>query len=552
MLNPSHSEWKQQFWWSMLAAVSSLVTLTLSFWDCTGSHFDCIVGDLAKVHYPCKKHRFHYFSPVFSGSALFTYTCMWTRFNATLGGSVLHPVGGGYMIRSLSCPPVLASVIVSSCFSVWLYKALIIAAGICLADSAALHATSLPSPAPPSHQRYPTCSTQAPALTPFPPHSMRSPQPSHSPNYPAAPSYNAENMLQGTSTTPGQAFFPSFQSQSDLPQSGTGGRLSLSLSPTPSQPLCRRAGPGPGPTSVESVLRSQLERSSGQGSQSTSPGSYTRRGTRHPKNISHLISRDSDSSGDNRSGRSNRFDARSEKSNDDRRNRGGERFDMRTGKGDNERFDSRPSTNRLSNRYSANAERVGSGGNGGWSRCERYGTRSARRHEGSVAGSMALSSHRSMFESPASLRALSITSSSSNSNSSSCSEADSCSDSNSEEANTRAAGSPADYGPAPGPTVYRRRVGARATPPSVLPPPSASICMASKPSGDTAWSALFPGSNGEMHHCNKQTGGDSRLVHPGMLHNPMQAPVAETPGPPPGTPYSAAAAAAARFGKKVE
>lgn len=48
-----------------------------------------------------------------------------SRLNALLGGSVLHPRGGGYALAALASPAVLATICVSGCASVWLYAVLV-------------------------------------------------------------------------------------------------------------------------------------------------------------------------------------------------------------------------------------------------------------------------------------------------------------------------------------------------------------------------------------------------------------------------------------------
>lgn len=48
-----------------------------------------------------------------------------SRLNAMLGGSVLHPRGGGYALAVLVSPALLATICLSGCASVWLYAILV-------------------------------------------------------------------------------------------------------------------------------------------------------------------------------------------------------------------------------------------------------------------------------------------------------------------------------------------------------------------------------------------------------------------------------------------
>lgn len=47
-----------------------------------------------------------------------------SRVNALLGGSVLHPTGGGYALAVLASPTLMSAICLSGCASVWLYDAL--------------------------------------------------------------------------------------------------------------------------------------------------------------------------------------------------------------------------------------------------------------------------------------------------------------------------------------------------------------------------------------------------------------------------------------------
>lgn len=47
------------------------------------------------------------------------------RLNALLGGSVLHPEGGGYALAVFASPTLVSALFVSGSVSVWLYSVLV-------------------------------------------------------------------------------------------------------------------------------------------------------------------------------------------------------------------------------------------------------------------------------------------------------------------------------------------------------------------------------------------------------------------------------------------
>ncbi|CAM9660936.1 unnamed protein product [Ectocarpus sp. 4 AP-2014] len=113
--------------WSSAALVSAaaVLMLVLRFWHCKRGGVDCIVGESAPAHYKCKVRRLRFFAPVFSTTVVFVYLCIGARFNALLGGSVLHPKGGGYALAVLTSPTLLSTLCISGCASVLLYAILI-------------------------------------------------------------------------------------------------------------------------------------------------------------------------------------------------------------------------------------------------------------------------------------------------------------------------------------------------------------------------------------------------------------------------------------------
>ncbi|CAM9337329.1 unnamed protein product, partial [Ectocarpus fasciculatus] len=113
--------------WSSAALVSAaaVLLLVLRFWHCKRGGVDCIVGESAPVHYRCKVRRLRFFAPVFSATVVFVYLCIGARLNALLGGSVLHPKGGGYALAVLTSPTLLSTLCISGCASVLLYAILI-------------------------------------------------------------------------------------------------------------------------------------------------------------------------------------------------------------------------------------------------------------------------------------------------------------------------------------------------------------------------------------------------------------------------------------------
>lgn len=46
------------------------------------------------------------------------------RLNSLLGGSAINPAGGGYFLKVLRSPPMVAAILVTAGLSVWLYATL--------------------------------------------------------------------------------------------------------------------------------------------------------------------------------------------------------------------------------------------------------------------------------------------------------------------------------------------------------------------------------------------------------------------------------------------
>ncbi|CAN0324316.1 unnamed protein product, partial [Ectocarpus sp. 13 AM-2016] len=112
-------------WSSAALSAAAVLLLVLRFWHCKRGGVDCIVGEYAPVHYQCKVRRLRFFAPVFSTTVVFVYLCIGARLNALLGGSVLHPKGGGYALAVLTSPTLLSTLCISGCASVLLYAILI-------------------------------------------------------------------------------------------------------------------------------------------------------------------------------------------------------------------------------------------------------------------------------------------------------------------------------------------------------------------------------------------------------------------------------------------
>ncbi|CAM9193862.1 unnamed protein product, partial [Laminaria digitata] len=113
--------------WSSAGILSAAVVAALvaRFWNCRGVGVDCVVGNAAPIHYRCKLVRLRFFTPVFAATMVFVYACTSARLNALLGGSVLHPEGGGYALAVLASPALVSALFVSGSVSVWLYSALV-------------------------------------------------------------------------------------------------------------------------------------------------------------------------------------------------------------------------------------------------------------------------------------------------------------------------------------------------------------------------------------------------------------------------------------------
>eukprot|EP00752_Nemacystus_decipiens_P001642 g1597.t1 len=115
-------------WWlaswptAGLLSIGAVVALGARFWSCRGV---CVPGGADPLHNRCKMMRLRFFAPVFSATVVFVYLCISSRLNALLGGSVLHPRGGGYALAVLVSPALLATVVLSGCASVWLYAVLV-------------------------------------------------------------------------------------------------------------------------------------------------------------------------------------------------------------------------------------------------------------------------------------------------------------------------------------------------------------------------------------------------------------------------------------------
>jgi FlaG/FlaF family flagellin (archaellin) len=50
------------------------------------------------------------------------WVCTGLRLNAVLGGSALHPIDGGYIIKVLRCPELVTAIVAASCLSVYVYS----------------------------------------------------------------------------------------------------------------------------------------------------------------------------------------------------------------------------------------------------------------------------------------------------------------------------------------------------------------------------------------------------------------------------------------------
>ncbi|CAM9425780.1 unnamed protein product, partial [Scytosiphon promiscuus] len=117
--------WWITSWFSAgLVSTAAVLALVARFWNCKGEG-DCLVGTSASIHYPCKRARLRFFAPVFAATVVFVYLCITSRLNALLGGSVLHPTGGGYALAVLASPALLLALCLSGCASVWLFSFLI-------------------------------------------------------------------------------------------------------------------------------------------------------------------------------------------------------------------------------------------------------------------------------------------------------------------------------------------------------------------------------------------------------------------------------------------
>jgi hypothetical protein len=58
------------------------------------------------------------------------WVCIGLRLNAVLGGSVVHPIDGGYIIKVLQCPELVTAIVAGSCISVYVYSIMADAEGL--------------------------------------------------------------------------------------------------------------------------------------------------------------------------------------------------------------------------------------------------------------------------------------------------------------------------------------------------------------------------------------------------------------------------------------
>ncbi|CAM9318366.1 unnamed protein product, partial [Pylaiella littoralis] len=117
-------------WWVVgwssagILSAAAVIAIVGRFWSCKEGGVYCAVGDVDPLHNRCKLMRLRFFAPVFSATVVFVYLCISSRVNALLGGSVLHPTGGGYALAVLASPTLMSAICLSGCASVWLYDAL--------------------------------------------------------------------------------------------------------------------------------------------------------------------------------------------------------------------------------------------------------------------------------------------------------------------------------------------------------------------------------------------------------------------------------------------
>jgi hypothetical protein len=61
------------------------------------------------------------------------WVCIGLRLNAVLGGSVVHPIDGGYIIKVLQCPELVIVIAAASSLSVYVYSIMAEAEGLRIA-----------------------------------------------------------------------------------------------------------------------------------------------------------------------------------------------------------------------------------------------------------------------------------------------------------------------------------------------------------------------------------------------------------------------------------
>ncbi|KAG5177958.1 hypothetical protein JKP88DRAFT_248419 [Tribonema minus] len=128
---------------SLLVCAASIGALMCSLTRCQPLSFDCIAGEYAMTHHQCKVHRLRHALRVWLSSAAFLWAAAALRMNAVVGGSVLHPRGGGCALAVLRSPELAACVVAGACGGAWLHAQL---AQVQAAQAAALRADTAAGP----------------------------------------------------------------------------------------------------------------------------------------------------------------------------------------------------------------------------------------------------------------------------------------------------------------------------------------------------------------------------------------------------------------------